>query len=204
MDLSSYAPNIRCEHRSTLPSVYTPKEVSKILSSIDRSNPVGKRNYALILLITRLGMRCGDVCNLKFSDIDWEQNKLHYTQHKTGVAQTLPLFEDVGMAIIDYLKYGRPKSDSSSIFLQHRAPIIPCNSSGVYSLVSRHITKMDFPNTNRKRGPHALRHSLASRLLEGNIPLPVISAILGHANTETTSAYLAIDIDKLRLCALEV
>ena len=116
----------------------------------------------------------------------------------------MPLPEDLGLAIIDYLKFGRPKCDDQRIFIRHRAPIGPFISSSIYSIVSGYVSKAGLLIQGKKRGPHALRHSLASRLLEENIPLPVISEILGHADTNTTAVYLSIDISKLRICALEV
>jgi integrase len=157
-----------------------------------------------MLLIARLGLRSSDVVNLRFENINWEENRISFTQQKTGRPLVLPLLEDVGLAIIDYLKFGRPKCDFQHIFTRHRPPISPFTSSGMYGLVSRCISRAGLLTDEKKRGPHALRHSLASRLLEENVPLPIISEILGHANSHTTAAYLSIDIDKLRQCALEV
>lgn len=176
----------------------------KILSMVDRNNPVGKRNYAILLLITRLGLRTRDVSGLRFENFDWEHNRLTLTQHKTGRPLTLPLLEDVGLAVIDYLKFGRPVSGSNTVFLSHKYPFKDFNPSSLYRIVSEYIHKAGLTVQGKKRGPHSLRHSLASRLLEENVPLPVISEILGHANTETTAVYLSIGIDQLRRCALEV
>jgi len=203
-DLSSYAPNVRYDKRARLPSAYSREDVMKLLASIDRDNPVGKRDYAIMLLIAHLGLRSSDVVNLRFENINWEENRISLTQKKTGRPLTLPLLEDVGLAIIDYLKFGRPKCDFQNIFTRHKPPISPCTASGMYGLVSRCISRAGLLTDEKKHGPHALRHSLASRLLEENVPLPIIAEILGHANSHTTAAYLAIDIDKLRQCALEV
>ena len=204
VDLSAYAPCVQHEKRARIPSSYSYEEVMKLLSTVDRSNPVGKRNYAILLLITRLGLRSGDVANLKFENISWGENRLSLTQHKTGRPLTLPLLEDVGLAIVDYLKFGRPSCDCHAIFVRHRPPVVALLSGGIYNLVSSYIGKAGLLAENKKHGPHALRHSLASRLLEENIPLPVISEILGHSSTDTTAFYLSISIDKLRGCALEV
>jgi site-specific recombinase XerD len=203
-NLSPYAPFIHYEKRARIPSAYSYDDVMRLLNHVDRVNPIGKRDYAILLLIARLGLRSGDVCNLKYENIDWEQNKISFTQHKTGRPLTLPLLEDVGLAIIDYLKFGRPNCDSDVIFIRHRAPMGPFVSRSVYALVARYIGKAGLLTPNKKHGPHALRHSLASRLLEENVPLPVISEILGHANTETTAVYLSISVEQLRRCALEV
>ena len=203
-DLTNFAPNVHYDKRAHIPSAYSYNDVLKILGAVDRSNPVGKRNYAIMLLIARLGLRTGDVSSLQFGNLDWEHNRLTLTQHKTGRPLTLPLLEDVGLAIIDYLKFGRPASNSDAVFLSHKPPFQDFSSSSLYGIVSEHIRKAGLTVQGKKRGPHALRHSLASRLLEENVPLPVISEILGHATTETTAAYLSIDIEQLRRCALEV
>lgn len=203
-DLTRYAPNVHYDKRSHIPSAYAYEDVSKILSLVDRNNPVGKRNYAILLLIARLGLRSGDVSRLCFENFDWEHNRLTLTQHKTGRPLSLPLLEDVGLAVIDYLQYGRPKSDSNAVFLSHKLPVKPIKSGSLYGIVSNYIHKAGLEVPGKKRGPHSLRHSLASKLLEENVPLPVISEILGHATTETTAVYLTIGIDQLRRCALEV
>lgn len=203
-NLTAFAPNVHYDKRARIPSAYSYDEVRKILSMVDRGNPVGKRNYAILMLITRLGLRSADVSGLRFENFDWERNRIILTQHKTGQPLTLPLLEDVGLAVIDYLKFGRPKSDSSAVFLSHKPPFKDFNSSSLYGIVSDYIRKAELTLPGKKRGPHSLRHSLASRLLEENVPLPVISEILGHATTETTSVYLTIGIDQLRRCALEV
>ena len=203
-DLTPYAPGVHFEKRARIPTTYTAKEVDKVLEQIDRANPIGKRDYAIILLVARLGLRSGDVSRLCFDNVDWEHNRISLVQHKTGKPLTLPLLEDVGLAIIDYLRFGRPQSDSTMIFLRHRPPYTEFTPGAIYSLVSRYIHKAGLYVEGKKRGPHALRHSLASRLLEEKVPLPVISEILGHTNTETTATYLSISIDQLRHCALEV
>lgn len=203
-DLTSYAPNVHYEKRARIPSTYSRDDVMKLLELVDRNNSIGKRNYAILLLISRLGLRSRDVVGLKFENISWEENRISISQHKTGRTLTLPLLEDVGLAIIDYLKFGRPKCTCHNIFVRHRPPLDSFSSGAIYNLVSNYIGKAGLLTQGKKRGPHALRHSLASRLLEENVPLPVISEILGHADTNTTAVYLSIDINKLRKCALEV
>lgn len=203
-DLRDEVPHVHHEKRSRIPSAYSYDEVMKLLAQVDRGNPVGKRNYAILLLLAKIGIRCGDICDLKYENIDWERNVISFTQHKTGRPISLPLFEDIGLAIIDYLRLGRPKCDSPNIFIRHCPPVGAFISKSLYMMVSGYIGKAGLRTTNRKHGPHALRHSLASRLLEENVPLPVISEIMGHANVNTTAVYLSISIDKLRNCALEV
>ena len=197
-------PNPHCNWNMRLPSTYTAQEVRDTLSAIDMGNPCGIRDYAIILLLARLGLRSSDVANLRFSNIDWENDMICLTQVKTGNPLKLPLLSDVGEAIINYLKNARPKSDSDHVFIRIKPPYTEFNPGAVGALVHERLVKAGIRLEGRKSGSHALRHSLAKRLLEHEIPLPVISEILGHASTETTMTYLRIDINELKRCALEV
>lgn len=203
-EMFSKLPNPHYNRQSRLPSSYSANEVTKLLDSIDLGNPCGIRDYAIILLIARLGLRSSDVANLKFSNIDWEREVIHLNQVKTGNPLELPLLEDVGEAIINYLKNARPKTDSDHVFVRQLPPYTDFNPGAVGALVRVRLQRSGIHLEGKKKGSHTLRHSLASRLLEHEIPLPVISEILGHTTTETTMAYLRIDITELRKCALEV
>lgn len=130
MDTYKRIPCIHYNKNSTLPSVYTAEEVSKTLAEIDLGNPGGKRDYAIILLIARLGLRASDVANLRFENINWETNKISFYQVKTKKQIELPLLKDVGESIIEYMKYGRPTCNSDHIFVRHRAPIHEFTASG--------------------------------------------------------------------------
>ena len=187
-----------------VPSFFTVDEVRSIETSIDRGSGVGKRNYAMLLLASRLGLRASDIAHLKFSNIDWEKNEIRFVQLKTGNPISLPLLNDVGSAIIDYLKYGRFKSESQQVFISSRAPYIPANKSIVCSAIREVITKSKVETDGRRHGPHSLRHSLASCLLKNEVPMPVISETLGHVRTDTTMTYLRIDLISLMKCALPV
>ena len=203
-EMFSKLPNPHYNRQSRLPSSYSANEVTKLLDSIDLGNPCGIRDYAIILLIARLGLRSSDVANLRFSNIDWEREVIHLNQVKTGNPLELPLLEDVGEAIINYLKNARPKADSDHVFVRQVPPYTDFNPGAVGALVRVRLQRSGIHLEGKKKGSHTLRHSLASRLLEHEIPLPVISEILGHTTTETTMAYLRIDITELRKCALEV
>jgi site-specific recombinase XerD len=187
-----------------IPSFFTVDEVRAIEISIDRSSGVGKRNYAMLLLASRLGLRASDIAHLKFSNIDWEKNEISLVQYKTGNPISLPLLNDVGSAIIDYLKYGRFNSESQQVFISSRAPYIPANKSIVCSAIREVITKSKVETDGRRHGPHSLRHSLACCLLKNEVPMPVISETLGHVKTNTTMTYLRIDLTSLMKCALAV
>jgi len=196
--------NYKWVKHEKVPSFFTIDEVRAIETSIDRSSGVGKRNYAMLLLASRLGLRASDIAYLKFSNIDWEKNEIRLVQHKTGNPVSLPLLNDVGSAIIDYLKYGRFKSESQQVFISSRAPFIPANKSIVCSAIREVITKSKVETDGRRHGPHSLRHSLACCLLKNEVPMPVISETLGHVKTNTTMTYLRIDLTALLKCALAV
>ena len=204
-DFTSVVPKITIDKTSRIPSAYSRVEVQKLLNSIDRGNPKGRRDYAILLLASRLGMRAGDICALSFRNIKWERNEIEFTQRKIQEKTILPLLPEVGSAIIDYLKNGRPITDSTAIFVRHTCPITPLMPPTLHSIVWQYLqfAGIKVPD-GKKHGPHALRHSLASVLLEENTPLPIISEVLGHTNTDTTSIYLKIDVTHLRRCALEV
>ena len=197
-DLSYVLAHYKWIKREKLPSVYTAEEVKKIESSVNCSNAVGKRDYAILLLATRLGLRASDIAFLLFASLDWENSRITLKQYKTGKETELPLFAE------NYLKVGRARSDSPNVFLTARAPYRPMTGVAVSNAVRQIIDASGIPIGQRRHGPHAMRHSLASRLLEHNVSLPVISESLGHEKTESTMTYLRIDRNALRQCALDV
>lgn len=204
-DLSYFIPKSSYKQEAHLPTTYTKEEVGNLLDSVDRSSPKGKRDIAMILLAARLGLRASDICGLKFENIQWETNTLRLIQKKTKVKIELPLLVEVGNAIIDYLKYGRPVSDLPYIFIRAGQPYDKLQEPTLHSIVSFYLKRAGITNIDKKKhGPHALRHSLAGILLEKKTPLPIISEVLGHTNTESTKTYLRIDVESLRQCALDV
>ena len=204
-DLSVGLPKIRYSKKAKIPSAYTREEVEKMINCIDRGNPKGKRDYALILLAARLGLRASDIANLTFSSFKWDKNTVEVAQQKTGEPVVLPLLNDVGEAIIDYIRYSRPNSDEPFVFLKLNAPNDVMRANSIHSVVYTRLKSAGIKiPPGKKHGPHALRHSLASTLLENNVPMPVISEVLGHVDTDSTSVYMKIDISKLRECAVEV
>jgi integrase len=192
-------------HRDTkIPSVYTVEEVEKIIACIDRSHPQGKRDYAMILLAARYGLRASDIISLRFANIDWGSNHIVLTQQKTQKCVRLPLSEEVGSALVEYIRYGRPNIDTPFMFISGHAPFKPLKSNVLASNIAEAMRTAGIDYSKRKHGPHALRHSLASNLLKANETLPVISGILGHSSTSSTMTYLRVDINQLRRCALDV
>lgn len=205
VDLSYMVPKDSYRQESKLPTTYTQEEVERILKAVDRGSPKGKRDYAIILLAARLGLRASDICNLSFENLLWTQNLIVLIQEKTKKRIELPLLTEVGNAIIDYLKYGRPVSDLPYVFLHANHGYRKLREPTLHSIVYYYMRLAGIKNLDiKKHGPHALRHSLAGFLLEKKTPLPVISEVLGHTSTESTKTYIRIDMASLRQCALEV
>jgi integrase len=161
---------------------------------------MGKRDYTMILFAVRYGIRSCDISNLKLSDIDWDNWQIEFRQLKTGGLLRLPLLEDIAQSLMDYYKYGRPKTACQNIFIRHCAPYndIPC-----ISYLGKYFSRAGIDVSGRKHGLHSLRHTLASRLLEENVDLLTIADILGHLDIHTTNDYLHIDIENLKKCALD-
>ncbi len=203
-DFSQFFESFRVRHPERVPSFYTKEEVLKIENSISRSSAVGKRNYAMTLLASRLGLRASDIANIRLHDIDWDNNLITLKMQKTHKVIQLPLLAEVGNAIVDYLKNGRPQSNLDHVFLSSRAPFIGATRSCVCSAINEIILKSGVDVHLKHHGPHSLRHSLASAMLREEATLPVISESLGHRHTDTTMVYLKIDISSLMKCALPV
>jgi len=188
-----------------IPSAWQADELRAMLSAIDRSSPIGKRDYAMIILACVLGLRIGDIKNLRFSSFNWEEKKLSIIQHKTHRPLTLPIPDAVGWAVIDYIRNGRPcYYESDIIFLKHMPPFDPVGDENhMQQQITRYMRKAGIDQRSKKRsGFHSLRHSTGSLLLEMETPLPVITDILGHTDSNVTSVYLKTDLQKLAECIL--
>ncbi len=201
---SGSLPDVRRTHIYRLPTVFTPEEVERILASVDRDNAQGKRNYAVFLLVARLGLRISDVRLLRFDSIDWQNRRISITQKKTGVPLELPLPDDAGWAIIDYLKHGRPETDCRYIFVRHTAPFDALKNSfreTVVKAVQKAGVKVP---ADKPVGMHSFRHSIATAMLSNGAKLTEIAQTLGHTTPESTQTYISTDTELLRQCALEV
>ena len=198
-------PKIRTYRDDRLPTIWSRDDVERLLAAVDRTSPVGKRDYAILILAARLGLRAGDIRTLRLDDIDWGSSSIHIVQGKTGHRLDQPFPPEVGEALVDYLKNARPVSKSRQIFLRVHAPHEPVSErNAFYDLVARYrrLAGLKLPRESRK-GLHALRHSLASRMLQAKIPIDTIAGTLGHASPETTRAYLRVDIESLRRVAID-
>jgi integrase len=198
-------PAAKSTRQARVPSVWDPADVTKILAAVDRGNPCGKRDYAIILLIARLGLRGIEVKRLRFTDLDWPGNRLSVVQAKTGHRVQLPLLKDVGWAIIDYIRHGRPRSECPQVFLRHTAPIGPFSEQDhLHQVLVKHARAAHVGlGEKRRHGMHSLRHTLATRLLEDGTPVEQIADILGHQQVASTGAYLRSSLRLLATCALD-
>lgn len=201
-NMAEFVPNFHYGNVTRESHIWTKEELSLLLASIDRSSPTGKRDYAASMLAVNLGVRNVDISSLKLADIKWDvPSHIEFVQSKTKKALTLPLPEEVGMAIIDYLKYGRPKTECQNVFVRHIAPYDAlCGFSGIFY---QRVASAGIPKKiNRKYGLHSLRHTVATRMLEGGVEFEKIAPFLGHADESTLHVYLNSDIEHLRQCAL--
>lgn len=188
-----------------IPSAWKLDELKAMLSAIDRKSPIGKRDYAMILLACILGLRIGDIKNLRFQNFNWGDKKLSLIQHKTHKPLTLPIPDAVGWAVIDYIKNGRPQYyETDHVFLKHMPPFDPIgNENHMQQQLVRYMRKAGIDQRTKKHsGFHSLRHSAASMLLEMETPLPSITDILGHSDSDVTAVYLKTDLKKLAECVL--
>ncbi|AHM57260.1 putative integrase/recombinase y4gC [Peptoclostridium acidaminophilum DSM 3953] len=205
-NLSLLCPSMRIPAGAKIPSAYSPEDIQAILDAVDRENPQGKRDYAILLIAARLGLRVGDIRELRFENIRWDAGEIHFVQSKTSNEIVLPLSDELGWALIDYVKNGRPITDSKVIFVRHIAPYDAFGKdNNMNSIISKYfkIAKIHVP-PGKRHGMHVFRHSLASSMLANGTPLPVVSEALGHNETNTTARYLKIAVEQLRGCALEV
>ena len=204
-DISHALPTIRVPRDADIPSVWHPEFVVRLLEVVDRSSPMGKRDYAILLLACRLGLRVGDILTLTLDELNWQAGTIDLTQCKNQAPLRLPLSEEVGEALIDYLKFGRPKTQHREVFLNLKRPVGPFRSRRhLYGIIKhwRQAAAIEFRAPQRK-GLHSLRHTLATQLLRAETPINVISDILGHATTASTLIYAKSDTETLRGAALD-
>lgn len=204
-DWSFAVPKVVAPKNLNVPTLWEKSEIERLLNSIDRGSPEGKRNYAIILLAAQLGLRISDIANLRLDNLKWERGEIQLIQHKTGNRINHPLLGDVGWAIIDYMKYARPKVDEPFVFISINAPYRPLHPGSVGCILARTMQRCGIQKkVGTVGGMHSLRHALARRLLEQGTPLSEVADIMGHTNYASTSPYLKVDIDGLRGCALSI
>jgi len=200
LDLAAAVPVVANWSMTSIPRAIAPDQVRQLLLSIDRRTAIGRRDYAILLLLARLGLRSGEVAFLELDDIDWNAGQLS-VHGKTGQRSALPLPAEVGKAIAAYLRRGRPNSTRRRVFLRAKAPICgfrgPC---GVGCIVRHSLQRAGIhaPTT----GAHQFRHGLATEMLRQGASLGEIGELLGHRHPQTTKIYTKVDIKALRTLAL--
>jgi site-specific recombinase XerD len=188
-----------------IPSTIRPEDVRRALGALEQDrSPLGRRDYAIWMLLTSYGLRAGEIRALCLADIDWRHERLRIRHTKTGAYTELPLLPEPANALLNYLRHGRPATTARAVFLRHQAPYRALSdSTSLHGIVTRRLTAVGVVATG-KRGPHALRHARAVSLLRGGVPLKVIGDVLGHRSERSTLPYLKLATDDLRLVALDV
>jgi site-specific recombinase XerD len=192
-----------------IPSVYSSDEIEAIIGSVDRSSAVGKRNYVILLLAARLGMRSSDISYLCFENVNFNKAIIEFNQRKTGVVNQLPLLPEIAEALQDYINNARGNSAEPHIFVTCRESllksVLPQLTSGaVCRVVGKHFRQSGIEFGDRHHGAHALRMSLASGLVAENVPYEAVRTILGHEDPNAITHYVKFDTESLRSCALNV
>lgn len=195
-DVSAAALGVSGRRRSLLPRGISTQDAGALLGSFDRRQPQGRRDYAIVLVLLRLGLRSAEVAGLALDDIDWRSGQV-LVRGKGDREERLPLPADVGEAIVVYLKHGRPGTTGRALFLRLRAPIGPLGRSGVSAIVRRASVRAGMTGI----GAHRLRHTLACEMVAAGVPMPEIAQVLRHRSLISTANYARVDLTALRALA---
>jgi len=199
-DLAAAVPTVANWSMTSIPRAISADSVRRVLASIDRRNVIGRRDYAILLLLARLGLRSSEVAFLELDDIDWDAGQVNI-RGKGGQPAALPLPADVGKAIAAYLRHGRPRSTSRRVFLRTRAPIRGfLGRSAIGSVVRYALARAGVKAPTQ--GAHQFRHALGTQMLRHGASLAEIGEVLRHRSPETTKIYIQVDLDRLRTLAL--
>jgi site-specific recombinase XerD len=199
-DLAACVPAIASWSLSSVPKFLTADQAQKVLDWCDRRTATGRRNYAILLLLARLGLRAGEIVGLTLDDINWETGVITLCGKAQRVAQ-LPLPTEVGQAIAEYLFHARPRCTSRRLFIRQKAPLVGfANSIAICTLVNRALRKAGVESV--RRGSHLFRHGLATQMLNQGASLSEIGELLRHRHPDTTAIYAKVDLLSLRTIAL--
>jgi len=199
-DLSASVDCPRLYRLSSIPRSISWDEVQRALNAVDRRTPLGKRDYAILLLLVTYGLRAREVAALSFDSIDWQRERLQVPDRKAGHNTAFPLSSIVGEALVEYLQRGRPKSSQRTLFLCAKAPYKPVSFAVISQRTRHYLRKADIPVT--RPGSHTLRHTCVQRLVEAQFPLKAIGDYIGHSRPKSTEIYAKIDLEGLREVAL--
>jgi integrase len=202
-DLSGATITARRHRHRGLRDVLSEEELQRLLTAVDRSSPVGRRDYAVLMLAARYGLRPSDIRQLRLDDVHWRRGLLTLRQCKTGRPLTLPLLPDVAAALVAYLRDGRPATAHRELFVRHRAPFVPFVAANNLSAIMRTaLRQAGLAERPGRRGLYLFRHTLATRLLAAECPIKTIADVLGHVSSDTTMEYANVDLHALRRVAL--
>lgn len=199
-DLSAIVPHHK--RRQNVPSVFTPEEIKKMEDTITLDTPTGKRNLAILLLITRMGPRSGDIAELKLSSIDFSSSHVDLIQQKTGEPLSVFMPECVSSALKAHISINDPSLMDGYVFHSMSAPYGSLTTSIIRHIVKVCIVSAGIDVKGKKHGPHAFRSSLASNLVSGETSYDTVRKILGHTDPDAVKHYVKTDIERLRKCAL--
>lgn len=199
-DFSTLVP--KSHNHSNVPTTYTVQEISSLEKAVDKHTISGKRDYAMILLSSRLAIRAGDIASLKFSNLDFDNNRITFTQNKTGNYTDLLMIPEIKKALQDYINNERPSSSLKAIFLCSFAPYREISYSVVSFAVKKNIIRSGINISGKKHGPQSLRSSLATSMVNDGFDYDSVRRVLGHEGPNAISNYAKLDLNRLRLCAL--
>ncbi len=185
---------------SGIPRSISWQEVQRVLASVDRRTPVGKRDYAILLLLVTYGLRGGEVASMTLDHIDWRNDRLRIAERKAGHSTAYPLSSTVGEAIIDYLKHGRPETKHRRVFMRCVAPVVPIGAAAVSSCAGKYLRRAGVQVP--RPGSHTLRHTCVQRLVNVGFPLKTIGDYIGHRSPSSTQIYSKVAIEALRQIAM--
>jgi len=195
-DLSPAVESPQTYRLAKIPRSITWDEVRRLLETVDRRAPAGRRDYAILLLLVTYGLRAREVAALTLDDIDWRQERLRIPERKAGHSTAYPLSPVVGQAIVDYLQNGRPQAADRHVFFRVVAPQNPITEAAVSSRVSHDLHKIGIEVP--RAGSHTLRHTCVQRLVDAEFDLKVIGDYVGHRCTTSTEIYTKVAIESLR------
>jgi integrase/recombinase XerD len=204
-DLSAAAASVRQYRLAGIPDLLTDDEVAALLRAVDRSTALGKRDYAILLLAARFGMRPGDIRQLRLDHIDWRSQQIALPQAKTGRLLVLPLLPEVADALIAYLRHGRPQAECRNVFVRHLAPYEPfVPDNNLATIVQEALRRAGLESRHGRKGLYLFRHTLASRLLPTGTSIKTIGDVLGHVHLNSTLVYTKVDLAHLKTVALSI
>jgi integrase len=199
-DLSPTVPRGRVYRNAAIPRAIPWSEVERTVTGIDRRAPLGKRDYAILLLLATYGLRANEVAALKLEDLDWPSARFRVVNRKAGNTTVYPLAGTVGDAIVTYLREGRPACNDRHVFLTVRAPFRPLMYWDVSQRAAWHLRKAGVRIP--RAGSHTLRHSCVQRLVDADVPFKVIGDYIGHRTDVATQICAKVAVNKLRPLAV--